>query len=263
MAVVIKGFMYEGLSTDAKPTVNVPTNARFLETDTGLEYYWNGASWLVWLGDENYAILLMRSNILYVPTNAGWTADHIVNGWGWLGPSAVVSYTGVGVNGRGLQHTSLSGFTQGAGWLDFFNWGKKTYLVFNVSRINSDAQVIARCQLKEANAEGALAAKGIGLRMDNYALVGESYGTALGTVALGVTLNSGEDKQVVIIHDPDTPQIMWYVDGVLEGTQSTAANIPSGLGGATGYLVASIINGAAGGVDGGLWVFHPKIWQDR
>ncbi len=56
---------------------------------------------------------------------------------------------------------------------------------------------------------------------------------------------------------------MWYVDGVLEGTQSTAANIPSGLGGATGYLVASIINGAVGGVDAGLWLFHPKVWQDR
>lgn len=45
MAVVIKGYIYEGLSSDAKPTTNVPTNTRFLETDTVLEYIWDGTNW--------------------------------------------------------------------------------------------------------------------------------------------------------------------------------------------------------------------------
>jgi hypothetical protein len=45
MAVAIKGYIYEGLSTDTKPTTNVPANTRFLETDTGNEYRWTGSAW--------------------------------------------------------------------------------------------------------------------------------------------------------------------------------------------------------------------------
>jgi hypothetical protein len=45
MTVAVKGFYYEGLSSDTKPTTNVPTNTRFIETDTGNEYSWNGSSW--------------------------------------------------------------------------------------------------------------------------------------------------------------------------------------------------------------------------
>ena len=36
---------YEGLSTDNKPTENVPMNALFLELDTGDFYYWDGSAW--------------------------------------------------------------------------------------------------------------------------------------------------------------------------------------------------------------------------
>ena len=36
---------YEGLSTDTKPTENVPMNALFLELDTGTFYYFDGTDW--------------------------------------------------------------------------------------------------------------------------------------------------------------------------------------------------------------------------
>ena len=37
--------IYEGLSTDSKPTEGVGLNALFLELDTGDFYYFNGTAW--------------------------------------------------------------------------------------------------------------------------------------------------------------------------------------------------------------------------
>lgn len=36
---------YQGLSTDSKPTEDVPLNALFLELDTGDFYYYDGSTW--------------------------------------------------------------------------------------------------------------------------------------------------------------------------------------------------------------------------
>jgi len=51
MAVVQRGMVFEGLSTDTKPTTGIGTNAVFLERDTGMHYNWTGAAWagpLLW-----------------------------------------------------------------------------------------------------------------------------------------------------------------------------------------------------------------------
>lgn len=37
---------YEGLSTDNKPTEDVPVNALYLELDTGDFYYFDEGSWV-------------------------------------------------------------------------------------------------------------------------------------------------------------------------------------------------------------------------
>ena len=37
--------IYQGLSTDSKPTDGVPLNALFLELDTGNFYYFDGSEW--------------------------------------------------------------------------------------------------------------------------------------------------------------------------------------------------------------------------
>ena len=37
--------VFEGLSTDSKPTENIATNSRFFELDTGKTYYFSAGSW--------------------------------------------------------------------------------------------------------------------------------------------------------------------------------------------------------------------------
>lgn len=213
--------------------------------------------------DELLARLLMDANVLHIPTNAAWVPSHAGGGGSALAPSQNYVRTSTTASSRGLLFAGAVGFAQEAAGRDRVNWGKKLYLVFGYCRRSSDSEAVARFQLKEAATEGALAAKGIGIRADNLALVGESYGSELGGVDLGVTLTDNYEKLVVIIHDPGTPKIEWYINGVLKGTQSTAARIPSGTAGAANSLVHSIINGLTGGVDVYSDLFHPKIWQAR
>ena len=47
MAITQKGFFFQGLSTDAKPTSGISANDRFLEADTRKEYVWSGTAWLL------------------------------------------------------------------------------------------------------------------------------------------------------------------------------------------------------------------------
>lgn len=86
-------------------------------------------------------------------------------------------------------------------------------------------------------------------------------GTALGVVGLGVTLTTLIDVSIAVIHDPSVPKIEWYVNGVLKGTQSTAANIPSGMSGGPGTFVHSILNGPTVAVSANSQFMLPKIWQ--
>lgn len=207
--------------------------------------------------------LLKGANTLHIPTNAGWTTSHTESGGGEQLPTYQSVWTGMTANSRGQLEARLSGFGAGVGSYTEVSWDNKLYFIFNYNRSSSDTEVVARVQMKEVNSEGALTAKGIGIRADNLSLVGESYGTELGEVDLGVTLTSGIDQQILIIHDPSVPKIEWYVDGVLKGTQSTAAKIPSGVAGATSRLLHTIINGATGGVWAISAMFHPKLWQAR
>jgi len=127
-------------------------------------------------------------------------------------------------------------------------------------RTTAIANSITRFQLKEVTAIGALAAKGIGIRVDDMALMGESYGTALGVVNLGTSLVTTVGQRITIVHNPAVPQIDWFVGGVLVGTQLTPANIPSGLGGANGTWMLSSRTFAAAG-DALLIIIQPKVWQ--
>ena len=213
---------------------------------------------------ESLPVFIKKANILYISTNAGWVATATGSGITEQGILFLVVRTGATANSSARLTIELAGFSQevGLSWLRI-TWDKKLYLILNVGRQNADAEAVARVQIKETDVEGALGAKGIGLRIDNLALVGESYGTELGTVDLATSLTEVKEKQVVIIHSPAIPAIYWYVNGVLKGTQSTAANIPSGSAGATTFMVYSIKNGADGGSDARLFIFQPKIWQER
>ncbi len=211
---------------------------------------------------ETLAVLLRGANYHCFPTNAGWTTSHAGSGNAVQDPGVLYVATGATANSRAMLYSLAYGFNVDQPGHNLLNWDKKLYLVFNYYRVNSDAQCTARVQIKQANTEGALAVKGIGIQVSNLALYGESCGAAQATVDLNTSLTSARSCQVVLIHYPGS-KIEWYINGVLKGTQSNAANIPSGLSTTTTYLLHSVVNGAAGGTDCNSTKMQPKIWQER
>ena len=222
----------------------------------------NGAENALELAGPTFLIDLVRAaNFIMIPTVAGWTTDIAGSASVTFQPMRLIAQTGTTPNSRGLCWTSAYGFNEG-GTYQYFNWDKPLYFIFNVSRYQSDPEVVARIQLKPANTEGAVADKGIGLKILNGALWGESYGSSPGEVDLDYTLNIAgqEGAQIVIALEPGT-SIGWYVNGVLKGTQGAASAIPTGT--AIGRMVFSLVNGAAGGTNCALSMMQSKIWQGR
>ncbi len=213
---------------------------------------------------ENLAKLLASGKFVQIPTNYGWTSA--VAGTGETAQEAVDIrvITGTTASSTARLYTALYGLGSSTVMKYKVDWSKKLYMLFQVGRVcaGADAQVVARFQLKEATTEGALGAKGIGIRIDDFALVGESYGSALGAVDLATTLVTQVADGVKIILTPGV-SIEYYVNEVLKGTQSTAANMPTGATTGLVYLVCSIINGAQSTLTSAFDIIHPKIWQEK
>jgi len=166
--------------------------------------------------------------------------------------------TTVAINSRGMVY-SIAQFLRGSdGDASYIDWDKKLVIAFGISRTNSDAEAVARFQLKEVNTEGILAAKGIGILLKNLAIWGEAYDTAREEVDLSTAVTSTYPYMIRIEHVP-TVGVRFYVNNVLVGTSTRE---PSGDAGASNYLVISIINGGTGGVDA-IWHVSPiEIWQE-
>lgn len=215
---------------------------------------------------EDYVTLLREANVLHIPTNAGWTAIVTGSGATLQLPSRLTINTGATASSTALLRQQLAGFGLGAAGLRL-DWRNKLVLVFQVRRATTDAEVVARVQLKETTAIGQMAERGFGLEVANFAMTGESYGTARGAVDLGTSLTDNVLTQIVIVHEPAIPRIEWYTaesgQGVLRGTQSTAANMPSVLGTVDMTLIVSIARGATGVADSEWDMAQPKIWQAR
>lgn len=211
---------------------------------------------------EFLAALLKGGNLLHIPTNAGWTEVLAQAGSTSQALTSLNVTSGATAGGKGLLHGSMIGLANGISYNTPVRLDRKLYLIFGCARYLSVAAAIARLQLKQVNTEGALSAKGFGLRVDNMALVGESYGTELGTVSLATSLVNVIEAQIVILFDPATPKIEWYVNGVLKGTQSTVAKIPTGSLSYPAPMVMSVINGAAAS-NASWWIFRPIFWQVR
>ncbi len=207
---------------------------------------------------ETLPVLLKGGNLLHIPTNAGWGTSHTGSGGSSLAPFMLNLWTGTTANSRALLNTQyVVGFSVGGDYR-YLNYDKKLYIIFNLNSTNNDVEGVVRFQIKDVLTEGALEQKGVGIRLDNLALKGESFGTSLGVIVL-TTLTVDLIYQIVIILYPGS-KIEWYVNGVLVGTQSTAANIPTGVFAAS--MVFSAINGATGGVNINPRLMHPKIWQE-
>ena len=212
---------------------------------------------------ETLAVLLKGINLLHIPTNTGWTESNAESGATEQKLSYNAVRTDVTPNSRGMLYATIWGFQSEGENLMAINYDKKLYLIFNYSRGVSAPHAVARLQLKEDDfiEEGALEIKGIGLRVDNLDLVGESYGTELGEVDLATTLTSDLQYRIVIIHYPAS-KIEWYVNGTLKGTQSTLAKIPSGMAELESAIVHSIVNNED---EFNAWseLMQPKLWQER
>ncbi|MDO8597794.1 MAG: hypothetical protein Q7R45_14380, partial [Sulfuricaulis sp.] len=130
--------------------------------------------------------LLNQGRWLSIPTNAGWTAA--VTG---SGATAVqIAYnqvqTGTTLNSTARRYTEpMNGF--GAAALFGIDYSQPVVLRFALSRATAEAHAVGRVQLKPTQAEGALVGKGIGVRVSDLALYGESYGSAGAFVDLSVT----------------------------------------------------------------------------
>lgn len=213
------------------------------------------------LKGETLPILDSKGSAAFIcPGSLGWTTTNVGSGGsgGWAQYGAV--YTGVTANSSALRRQSLMSFSKDQNFDTGFNWAKKLYITLGIARYNSDAQAVARIQIKQESAIGALGNRGIGLQMDNYALYLESYESALGKLDLSTTLTDRKTALITLVLNPNVPNLKCYVNGVLKGTQTDATKIPTSISAA--FIFQSIKNGAAGGVDAFLYFSNTRVWQE-
>jgi len=200
---------------------------------------------------------------LFIITTETYTGSSIANsGAIWDQPTVIRASTGATANSKALVYWGVYGLTTGTQTRGLIDWDKKLHFACGLSRYLSDAECVARLQLKEAITEGILAAKGIGIEINNLAVVGEGYGTSRAETDLSTAFTSLKEYDLHIIHYPGS-KIEWYIDNVLKGTEDTSGNFPTGNSGTYFYLVFSIINGGTGGTDCEFWMMRPTIWQEE
>lgn len=238
------------------------------ETGYGILGYWQGVTSV---NPLDLPTQLANGKLLFIPTNGSWTETKVAGGGSSVtqAPTYLQVNTSVTANSSDLLYAYTIGIGTGKSNTRI-DWAKKVYLFFTVFRGASDAQAVARIQLKGAITIGALGSKGIGLQIDNLTLTGESYGTALGTQALGLALTQNLEYGVMIICDPATPKVEYYVDigdgngMVLLATESgDATKVPAAVSASDSAMVVSINNGAGGGTNCILGVGNIRIWQGR
>lgn len=202
--------------------------------------------------------LYKKYKVIGVPTNSGWGTSN-VNGTASFAPFYVSVSTSVTASSRALTHTYAM-FGLNSGTIDrlYVDWTKRLELSFTIARSNSDVEVVARVQLKEAITEGILAERGIGIQISNYTTVGEAYGTARGTTGTLKTLTDARSVHVKIVLT--SASVEFWVDGVLVGSLTGTA-VPAVAGAAVAYLVVSIINGVTGGVDANMRIGNIQLVQ--
>lgn len=140
-----------------------------------------------------------------------------------------------------------------------FSWNVPFSLWCCLSRENSDAQSTARFHLRKENSVADLGDVGVGITIANYAISGETYGSQRATVDLSTTMADYTDYWIEVRHDPDNQATHFYVNGVYKASITTNSNVPTSASNATHYWVWSIANGAAGGVNAGLYFGNPFV----
>ncbi len=192
--------------------------------------------------------LLLNTRILWVPTNNAWTATVTGSGTSAQYPTFNTLTTGVTASSTALMHSQL--VFHDAGAATGINFTKRVLWAFSIRRASSDTEVVARVQLKNAQTAGTLAAGGIGIQISNLTLVGEGYGSAQAVTGTLATLTANQIYNIVVVCDQPNSKIDFYVNQVLAGSITAAANIPSGN--IAARQLNSIIRGATGATDSSL-----------
>jgi len=128
------------------------------------------------------------------------------------------------------------------------DWSKELFIQVVVGRYPTEATSPPTCyfQLKPTSASGALTRHGLGIRITNLTLAGESYGANGASVITDLaTVMTVEYPYIIGIHFKPTEFIKWYVNGVLKGTQSTAGDLPSATFASEHYWVFSQVTAAS------------------
>lgn len=192
-----------------------------------------------------------------IPTSSPWFESN-VNGAVYYGPTCMFLNTSVNANSRALAQFFMIGSNSGDILYDYIDWTKHIELSFFINRYLSDAEVVARVQLKEVNTEGQLAARGIGIQINNFDVFGEAYGTAGNTVAIGTMIDNQIMRVKIIV---ESNQVEFWVNGVLAGTLTGTA-VPNVAADTSGFIVMSIINGVTGGVNAYLYIGNIEFLQE-
>jgi hypothetical protein len=210
---------------------------------------------LTWTTDETELLmsLMCLGKFKHVAALGDYANLHSGGGGAWSSWFEQTCATGAAAGAVSCVHSPLhiSANTN-------FLWDKTFAVYFGYMRsAGASAQSVARVKVAPA-AAGALSGHGLGIRVDNTALYGISYGT--GGVEVAVNLNTalvdGVPYQISIYFY--VGRIEWYVDGVLRGTQSTAANIPSAS--ASCSMIHEITNGADN-VNYQSHIISPSVWS--
>ena len=207
--------------------------------------------------DQEQRYINLNYRHVFVPTNGGWTTD-LVNGSMEQAPMEMKGRTTVAASSRALANCKAMSLRIGLNATSNVDWDRRMSIAFDIARVNSDVQILSRFQLKEAATEGVLAAKGIGIEIQNFTLIGEAYDVAREAVGLDVVMTDSQTYRVQIEHIPGKG-VEFYVDKILRGISTRE---PSGDAGAVSRFVSSIINGLAGGVDGIFKVSNIMIIQE-
>ena len=211
------------------------------------------------------AIHVLSKRGVYVPfvLYNWWNATKVGSGDAWTLSNGWGLETYLTANSSAFMFENLA-VSLGKHHLTF-NFDLATILKFTVERMNSDSEAVAYFQFKDSDWDPVIediSGKGFGIKIANYSLLGESYGTERGEVDLNTSLVDMQSAEIEIIHIPGT-SIEWQVNGVSKGKQETPSKIPSGSTVYYLFTCPAIKNGATGGLNARLFVTNFSVWQSK
>lgn len=189
-------------------------------------------------------LLTRQARYMHVPINDLWTDNSGGTGSSALYPQYAELACAAAGGDHGLVYCRapfLNSYVDTTVW-DRVDFDNRIMIAFDVSRdAGTHADLRARVQLKQANGEGVLANDGLGIQIQNFAIYGEAFAGAQGTVDLGVTMVATYTYRIKIILVPNVG-VYFYVNEVYRGV--ITAQIPTGPAAGTCYWVLSMDNGA-------------------